>query len=117
MVFILDADLSVDPEALSSLYRILQRADFLNGTRFARPMESGDIRPFNWLANKSVRPADELFVGAMLFGRLVRNQDVLSRELLNDKNSVARMDPFGDYRLLIGAGLRNLRIREATADY
>ena len=53
----------------------------------------------------------------MLFGRLVRNQDVLSRELLSDKNSVARMDPFGDYRLLIGAGLCNLRIREAPADY
>ena len=54
LIFILDADLSVDPEGLSGLYQNMQResADFINGNRFARSMELGAMKPLNWLGNK-----------------------------------------------------------------
>ncbi len=119
LIFILDADLSVDPEALNGLYQIMQResADFINGNRFARPMELGAMKPLNWLGNKVFAQLMIFLLGQRFSDTLCGTKVFFREDFLLDQNPVARMDPFGDYGLLIGASLCNLRIRESPLDY
>ncbi len=94
-----------------------ESADFLNGTRFIRPMERGAMKPFNWFGNQGFAWLMSFLLDRRFSDTLCGIKVFFREDFLNDRDPVAQMDPFGDYGLLIGAGLRNLRIKEAPVDY
>ncbi len=105
LVFILDADLSVDPEALGEIYHeVCEKGwDFINGTRFVHSMEAGAMQTINYFANKafawwvsvvmSVRVSDSL-CGTKVFFR--KHLGYVSEGL----ERIEEADPFGDYSML-----------------
>ena len=54
VLMILDADLTVPPEALPKFHAVIEsgKAEFVNGTRLVYPMEHEAMRPLNLLANR-----------------------------------------------------------------
>jgi hypothetical protein len=52
---ILDADLTMPPEALGRFYRALDlgQGEFINGSRLVYPMEREAMRFLNWVANQA----------------------------------------------------------------
>lgn len=75
------------------------------------------VRPLNWLGSKVFARLMSFLLGQRFSDTLCGTKVFFREDFLLDQNPVARMDPFGDYGLLISAGLRNLRIREAPLDY
>ena len=54
VLMILDADLTMPPEALPKFYAAIAsgKADFVNGTRLVYPMDDEAMRPLNFVANR-----------------------------------------------------------------
>ena len=119
-VFILDGDLSIDPRRLQECYDLVQEGgfDFLNGTRFVCPMEK-DAMPFlNRIANRGFTWLWRIFFGLPVTDSLCgikvfRRADFVTPGF--DFCSVR--DPFGDFALLLGAAIQDLRIREVAMPY
>lgn len=119
LIFILDADLSVDPEILPAFYRAIcgQEADFINGNRFAHQMEEGAMRPLNWLGNRVFAALLSLQLGLKLSDTLCGTKVFYREDFVNQSDGLPELDPFGDFSLLIGAATRPLRIAEIPVDY
>ena len=122
LAVILDADLTVPPELLEHFYEKYcdGRGDFINGNRFACPMERGAMRPLNYLGNRffsaalgwvlDVRLGDCL-CGTKLFARRDYERFRRWREDFGD------FDPFGDFELLFPAAVLGLGIVDLPVPY
>jgi hypothetical protein len=119
LVFILDSDLSVDPEALIGFYEMmcLHDVDFVNGTRMVYPMEEGAMRPFNWLGNKVFAFLMSCLLDHRFSDTLCGTKVFFREDFVNQDDVVVRSDPFGDFSFLIGATRQHLRIREQAVAY
>ena len=120
LLFILDGDLSVDPEVLSAFYRIIQagEARFLLGTRFRVRMEPNAMRLFNYFGNRGFAllwswllktPVSDSLCGTKVFFRDDFFGGAYNLELVDD--------PFGDFSLLLGAALLELKTKEVPVCY
>jgi len=122
ILMILDADLTVPPEALPRFYQAIasSKGDFLNGCRLIYPMEDRAMRALNQLGNKFFAMCFSWLLGQRLKDTLCGTK-VLFR---TDYQAIARnrsyfgdFDPFGDFDLLFGASKLNLKIIEVPVRY
>lgn len=119
---ILDADMTVPPEALPTFYEILMSgsAEFVNGSRLVYNMEKNAMRFLNLLGNKFFskaftylleQPLKDTLCGTKVFTRA----DYL--HIMEATRHFGDFDPFGDFELLFGAAKLNLRIRDLPVRY
>ena len=122
VLMILDADLTVPPEALPQFYEafISGKGEFINGTRLVYPMDPDAMRFLNLLANRAFSILFSWLLNQRLTDTLCGTK-VLSK-INYDKIADTRVyfgdfDPFGDYDLLFGASKLNLKIAEIPIRY
>lgn len=108
IVAILDSDLSVDPEEMTSVFKILEdgTADFVNCTRLVYKMEKGAMRALNNMMNAffplvissygNIRLTDTL-CGTKVFSKKLVDKIILWNKI--QKN----VDPFGDFDMIFSA--------------
>ena len=80
ILMILDADLSIAPEMLPKFYEalILDRSEFVNGTRLVYAMEKGAMRPLNFIANRGFALIFNYLLNVRLSRHPMRNQGTLA---------------------------------------
>lgn len=122
VLMILDADLTMPPEALPKFYDVLVsgKGEFVNGSRLVYPMEQGAMRFLNLLANQ---------VFSWLFSWLLNQRftdtlcgtKVLTKRHYNqiaaNRTYFGEFDPFGDFDLIFGAAKLNLKVVEVPITY
>jgi SAM-dependent methyltransferase len=122
LLMILDGDLSVLPEDLSSFHRayVDGRAELLNGSRLVYDLEPGSMRFLNLLGNKLFSRLLSAIVGQHVKDTLCGTK-VLARadyeRIAAGRPYFGDFDPFGDFDLLFGAGRLGLRIVDLPVRY
>lgn len=122
ILMILDADLTVPPEALPKFYEALVsgKGEFINGTRLVYPMEKDAMRFLNLLANKIFSWLFSWLLNQRLTDTLCGTK-VLSKDhyerIAANRSFFGDFDPFGDFDLLFGAAKLNLKITEVPIRY
>jgi len=122
LLMILDADMTVPPEDLPRFYAAFAegRGDFINGSRFVYPMESGAMRTLNHLGNRFFTMFVSMIINQRLTDTLCGTKVLLRKDYLHLKelrDYLGRLDPFGDFDLIFAAAKRNLRIVELPILY
>ena len=85
VLMILDADLTMPPEALPKYHAVIEsgKAEFVNGTRLIYPMEHEAMRPLNLIANRCFAYLFSYLVNTRLTDTLCGTK-VLLRKRLRD---------------------------------
>lgn len=122
VLVIQDADLTAPPEDLPKFYDALQSgaAEFVNGSRLVYPMEAEAMRFLNLLGNKFFAIALSYVLGQPVKDSLCGTKMLLRSDyqrLLRRIKLLGDFDPFGDFNLLFGASMLNLRIRDLPVRY
>lgn len=122
VLVIQDADLTAPPEDLAKFYEALASggAEFVNGSRLVYPMEKKAMRFLNLLGNKFFAMALSYVLGQAVKDSLCGTKMLLRSDyqrLLKRITVLGDFDPFGDFNLLFGAALLNLRIRDLPVRY
>tara|TARA_B100001123_G_C15168729_1_gene970464 strand:+ start:81 stop:710 length:630 start_codon:yes stop_codon:yes gene_type:complete len=122
LLMILDADLTVAPEALPKFYNayIQGKGEFVNGSRLIYPLDPNAMRFLNLIANRSFSILFSWLLNQRLTDTLCGTK-VLSKEnyrkIAENRSYFGDFDPFGDYDLLFGASKLNLKIAEMPIRY
>lgn len=122
ILMILDADLTMPPEALPRFYDVLAagRAEFVNGSRLVYAMEKRAMPFLNMCMNKFFALAFSWLLGQPVKDTLCGTK-VLWREsyerIAAGRGYFGDFDPFGDFDLLFGASRRGLRIADMPVHY
>lgn len=122
ILMILDADLTVPPEALTHFYQVmaLGRGEFINGSRLVYPRSAAAMPWLNTLANKCFALAFSFLLGQPLKDTLCGTK-VLWRQdyeqIAAGRSYFGDFDPFGDFDLLFGATKLNLHLVEVPVRY
>jgi SAM-dependent methyltransferase len=122
VVAIHDADLTAPPEDLPKFFAALAGGDaeFVNGSRLVYPMERRAMRFVNLLGNKFFSLALSYVLGQPIKDSLCGTKLLLRADyerLLRRIAGFGEFDPFGDFNLLFGAALLDLRIRDVPVRY
>lgn len=122
VLVIQDADLTAPPEDLTKFYAVLTSgsAEFVNGSRLVYPMEKRAMRFLNLLGNKFFALALSYVLEQSVKDSLCGTKMLLRKDyerLLRRIRILGDFDPFGDFNLLFGASLMNLRIRDLPVRY
>jgi SAM-dependent methyltransferase len=122
VLMILDADLTMPPEALPKYHAIIEsgKADFVNGTRLVYPMEDEAMRPLNFIANRLFAYLFSYLVNTRLTDTLCGTKVLLRKDyevLAKERGYFGSFDPFGDFDLIFGAAKQNLKIIETPIHY
>lgn len=122
VLVIQDADLTAPPEDLAKFYEALVsgRAEFVNGSRLVYPMEARAMRFLNLLGNKFFAMALSYVLGQSVKDSLCGTKMLLRSDyqrLLQRIVELGDFDPFGDFNLLFGSALLDLRIRDLPVRY
>lgn len=122
VLFILDADLTVDPEDLPKFYRAIVegKGELINGSRLVYPMEQQAMRFLNLLGNKIFSLLftwilEQRITDTLCGTKVLRRSDYL--RLQANRAFFGDFDPFGDFDLLFGAARLNMRITELPIRY
>jgi SAM-dependent methyltransferase len=122
VLMILDADLTMPPEALPKYHAIIEtgKAEFVNGTRLIYPMEHEAMRPLNFIANRCFAYLFSYLVNTRLTDTLCGTKVLLRKDyevLARERDYFGNFDPFGDFDLIFGAAKQNLKIIETPIHY
>ncbi len=122
VLVIQDGDLTAPPEDLPKFYDTLVNgtAEFINGSRLVYPMEARAMRFLNLLGNKFFAIALSYVLGQAVKDSLCGTKMLLRSDyerLLRRIVELGDFDPFGDFNLLFGAALLDLRIRDVPVRY
>ncbi len=122
VVVIQDADLTAPPEDLPKFFGALASgtAEFVNGSRLVYPMEREAMRLLNLAGNKFFSLALSYVLGQPLKDSLCGTKMCLRSDyerMLRRLEGFGEFDPFGDFNLLYGAALLDLRIRDLPVRY
>jgi hypothetical protein len=117
-----DADLTAPPEDLSKFYDAIASgvAEFCNGSRLVYPMEKQAMRFLNFMGNKFFALSLSYVLGQPIKDSLCGTKMLLRSDYLRIMERITVLgdfDPFGDFNLLFGASLLNLRIRDIPVRY
>jgi SAM-dependent methyltransferase len=122
VLFILDADLTVDPEDLPKFYRAIVegKGELINGSRLVYPMEGQAMRFLNFLGNKAFSRLftwiiEQRITDTLCGTKVLRRSDYL--RIQANRAYFGDFDPFGDFDLLFGAAKLNMRILELPVRY
>lgn len=122
VLMILDADLTVPPEALPKFYEAIAngKGELITGCRLVYPMESQAMRLFNLVGNKFFGQAFSWLLNQRIKDTLCGTK-VLFRHayerIAANRHYFGDFDPFGDFDLLFGASKLNLQIIEIPIRY
>jgi glycosyltransferase involved in cell wall biosynthesis len=122
VLMIFDADLTVAPEDLPKFYDAIVsgRGELINGTRLIYEMESGAMRFLNLIGNKFFASLLSFVLGQYvkdtLCGTKVLRRSVYER-IDAKRDEFVEEDPYGDFDLLLGAGLLGLKIVNIPVRY
>ena len=122
ILMILDADLTVAPEALPEFYDAarLGKGEFINGSRLVYAMERDAMRFFNIIGNKFFSMMFTWLLGQRIKDTLCGTKVLFKRDydrIVAQRSYFGDFDPFGDFDLLFGAAKLNLRIVELPVRY
>ncbi|MCZ6671566.1 MAG: bifunctional class I SAM-dependent methyltransferase/glycosyltransferase family 2 protein [Verrucomicrobia bacterium] len=122
VLVIQDADLTAPPEDLSKFFEAIAdgRAEFANGCRLVYPMESEAMRFMNLLGNKFFAVALSFVLGQDFKDSLCGTKMMLKSDyerLLLRIRVLGDFDPFGDFNLLFGSAMLDLKIRDVLVRY
>jgi glycosyltransferase involved in cell wall biosynthesis len=122
VLMILDADLTMPPEALPRYHAVIEtgKAEFVNGTRLVYPMENEAMRPLNLIANRCFAYLFSYLVNTRLTDTLCGTKVLLRKDyeaLSRERDYFGNFDPFGDFDLIFGAVKQNLKIIETPIHY
>lgn len=122
VLMILDSDLTVPPSELPKFYRAMAegRGEFINGTRLVYDMEAGAMRFLNMLANHAFSVLFTWLLEQRIKDTLCGTKVLFKRDYESIRANRAYFgdfDPFGDFDLLFGAALLNLKIVEVPIRY
>ena len=122
VLMILDADITVDPEALPRFYNVIAdgHGEFVNGSRLVYPMERQAMRVLNLLGNKVFSMIFTWLLEQRLRDTLCGTKALLKRDyekIKTGRSYFGEFDPFGDFDLLFGAAKLNLKIVEVPVRY
>lgn len=122
VVVIQDADLTAPPEDLPKFFDAIVSgtAEFANGSRLVYPMESRAMQPLNLLGNKFFSLALSYVLGQPIKDSLCGTKMLLRSDYMRVKRKIGELgafDPFGDFNLLFGSALLDLRIRDIPVRY
>jgi SAM-dependent methyltransferase len=122
VLFILDADLTVDPEDLPKFYAAIveRKGDLINGTRLVYPMERQAMRMLNLIGNKAFSALftwilEQRITDTLCGTKVIRRSDYLT--LAANRSFFGDFDPFGDFDLIFGAVKLNMKITELPVRY
>jgi hypothetical protein len=122
ILMILDADLSVQPEDLIYFYKALIRgsAEFTNGSRLVYQMEKKAMQILNFFFNKVFGLWLSMLIGQNVKDTLCGTKVLFRKDyerIQRHLSHLKALDPFGDFELLFGAGLLNLKIVDVPVRY
>ncbi len=122
VLMILDADLTVAPEALPQFLEVIAsgHGEFINGSRLVYPRSDLAMPWLNTLANKFFASLFSFLLNQRLKDTLCGTK-VLWRSdyerIVEQRHYFGDFDPFGDFDLLFGAAKLNLHIVEVPIRY
>jgi 2-polyprenyl-3-methyl-5-hydroxy-6-metoxy-1,4-benzoquinol methylase len=122
VLVIQDADLTAPPEDLPKFFEAIISgcAEFANGSRLVYPMESKAMRFLNLLGNKFFATALSYVLGQPVKDSLCGTKMILRSDYVRLTERIKELgdfDPFGDFNLLFGSALLDLRIRDIPVRY
>lgn len=122
ILIILDADLTVSPEDIPRFVEALVsgKAEFANGVRLVYPMQDEAMRFFNLIGNKFFSLAFTWLLGQPIKDTLCGTKAIWRAEygvIARDREYFGKIDPFGDFDLLLGAAKLNLKIVDIPIRY
>ncbi|BFU91320.1 MAG: Glycosyl transferase [Nitrospira sp.] len=122
VLMILDADLTMPPEALPKFYEALAngKGEFINGCRLVYPMESQAMQVLNLIGNKFFGMAFSWLLNQRIKDTLCGTKVLFRHEyerIAANRHYFGDFDPFGDFDLLFGASKLNLHIVEIPIRY
>jgi hypothetical protein len=114
--------LTAPPEDLAKFYDALASgaAEFANGSRLIYPVEKGAMRFLNMVGNKFFSRALTYVLGQQIKDSLCGTKMLMRSDYERLARRIApfgEFDPFGDFNLLFGAALLDLRIRDVPVRY
>ena len=122
VLMILDADLTMPPEALPKFYNVLVsgKGEFVNGSRLVYPMEQGAMRFLNLLANQTFSWLFSWLLNQRFTDTLCGTKVLTKRhyeQIAANRSYFGDFDPFGDFDLIFGAAKLNLKVVEIPITY
>ena len=122
VLVIQDGDLTAPPEDLPKFYEAIASGacEFANGCRLVYPMESEAMRFLNLLGNKFFAVSLSFVLGQGIKDSLCGTKMMLRTDyqrLLKRIDVLGDFDPFGDFNLLFGSAMLDLRIRDILVRY
>jgi len=122
ILVIQDGDLTAPPEDLPKFYQAVAdgTAEFANGSRLVYPMEKKAMRFLNLLGNKFFALALTFVLRQPVKDSLCGTKMMLRSDyqrLLKRIEEFGNFDPFGDFNLLFGSSLLDLKIRDVPVRY
>lgn len=122
ILMILDADLTVPPEELPRFYSAIAsgKGEFINGTRLVYQMEDQAMRTLNLLANKIFSLIFTWLLGQPIKDTLCGTKVLFRKDyerMREVRSRFGKLDPFGDFDLLFGAAMLNMKIVEVPVRY
>ncbi|PXA05569.1 glycosyl transferase [Coraliomargarita sinensis] len=122
VLVIQDGDLTAPPEDLPKFFEAIKEGhcEFANGCRLVYPMESEAMRFLNLLGNKFFAMSLSFVLGQNLKDSLCGTKMMLRSDyerLLARIEVLGDFDPFGDFNLLFGSSMLDLRIRDVLVRY
>ena len=122
VLVIQDGDLTAPPEDLPKFFEavIQGKAEFANGSRLVYPMEDKAMRFLNLIGNKLFALALSFVIRQPIKDSLCGTKMLLRSDyesLLKRIEEFGDFDPFGDFNLLFGSSLLDLKIRDIPVRY
>ncbi len=122
VVLILDADMTMPPEALPKFYNALiaGKGDFINGSRLVYPMGGRAMRPLNFLANRAFAVIFSWLLNQRFTDTLCGTKALTKvhyERIAANRSYFGQLDPFGDFDLIFGAARLNLKIVDVPIRY
>ena len=122
ILMILDADLTVPPEALHKFYTAIVsgKGEFVNGTRLVYPMEQEAMRPLNLIANRLFAAVFSFLINQRFTDTLCGTKVLTNsayKKIAAQRHYFGEFDPFGDFDLILGAAKSSLKIVEIPIHY
>ena len=119
---ILDADNTVDPDALPKFYDAIAdgHGEFVNGSRMVYPMERQAMRVLNLIGNKVFSMIFTWLLEQRLRDTLCGTKVLLKRDyekIKAGRSYFGEFDPFGDFDLLFGAAKLKRKILDLPIRY
>jgi SAM-dependent methyltransferase len=122
ILMILDADLTVPPEAMPKFYNAMAtgKGEFINGTRLVYPMENEAMKFLNHYANRTFAALFSYMLNQRFTDTLCGTKVLWRRDyerIVANRSYFGEFDPFGDFDLIFGAAKSCLKIVEVPVHY